>query len=74
MIMFVSQVVNGAVLPFVLLFMLFLINDRRLMGKYVNGPVLNFIAWITVVAMILLTLLMTADLFSPGVVGRVIGG
>jgi Mn2+/Fe2+ NRAMP family transporter len=74
MIMFISQVVNGVVLPFVLVFMLILINDRKLMGNHANGPVFNTIAWITVVVMIVLTLLMTIDLFSPGMVGRLIGG
>jgi Mn2+/Fe2+ NRAMP family transporter len=72
-IMFISQVVNGAVLPFVLTFMLLLINDKRLMGKYVNGHVFNLIAWITVGTMIILTLLMTVDLVIPGAVGRLIG-
>lgn len=72
-IMFISQVVNGAVLPFVLIFMLILINDGKLMGKYTNGPLFNTIAWITVVVMILLTLLMTVDLIAPGAIGRITG-
>ncbi|MFZ3209289.1 MAG: Nramp family divalent metal transporter [Geobacteraceae bacterium] len=72
-IMFLSQVVNGAVLPFVLIFMLMLINDRSLMGKYVNGPLFNLIAWITVIIMIALTLLMTIDLMVPGAVGKMFG-
>ncbi|RII25267.1 MAG: Mn transporter [Geobacter sp.] len=65
-IMFISQVVNGAVLPFVLIFMLKLINDHNLMGRYTNGPVFNIIASITVVVMIVLTALMTLDLTFPG--------
>ena len=69
-IMYISQVVNGAVLPFVLIFMQLLINNHRLMGKYVNGPVFNGIAWTTVVTMVLLTLLMTFDMILPGAVGR----
>ncbi|GAB7026233.1 Nramp family divalent metal transporter [Geotalea toluenoxydans] len=73
MIMFISQVVNGTVLPFVLIFMLLLINDKSLMGNHTNGLVFNFIAWITVVVMIGLTLLMTVDLLSPGAVGRIFG-
>jgi len=73
MIMFLSQVVNGAVLPFVLVFMLILINDRKLMGNYTNGHFFNLIAWITVVIMIVLTLLMTIDLLSPGLIGRLAG-
>ena len=32
-----SQVVNGVVLPFVLIFMLLLINKKELMGEYVNS-------------------------------------
>ncbi len=71
-IMYISQVVNGAVLPFVLVFMLKLINDRRLMGTYVNGPVFNIIAWVTVIIMIVLTLLMTFDMMVPGVLERLI--
>jgi Mn2+/Fe2+ NRAMP family transporter len=71
-IMYLSQVVNGAVLPFVLIFMQLLINNQRLMGKYVNGPVFNSIAWITVVTMVLLTLLMTFDMLAPGVLGRLL--
>jgi Mn2+/Fe2+ NRAMP family transporter len=73
MIMFLSQVVNGAVLPFVLVFMLMLINDKKLMGSYVNGHLFNLIAWVTVAIMIILTLLMTIDLISPGLIGRLLG-
>jgi NRAMP (natural resistance-associated macrophage protein)-like metal ion transporter len=72
-IMYFSQVVNGAVLPFVLIFMLWLINNRRIMGSYVNGPVFNVIAWVTVVIMIVLTLLMTFDVLFPGTFGRLLG-
>jgi Mn2+/Fe2+ NRAMP family transporter len=72
-IMFLSQVVNGAVLPFVLIFMLILINDKNLMGAYANGPFFNLIAWTTVAIMIVLTLLMTVDLLSPGLIGKLTG-
>jgi Mn2+/Fe2+ NRAMP family transporter len=51
-----SQVVNGVVLPFVLIFMLLLINKKELMGKYVNRPTFNAIAWVTTVVMIVLTI------------------
>ena len=57
-IMVLSQVVNGVVLPFVLIFMLLLTNDRELMGEHVNSRGFNIVAWITVVAMIVLTLAM----------------
>jgi NRAMP (natural resistance-associated macrophage protein)-like metal ion transporter len=47
-IMYYSQVINGAVLPIILVFMLLLINDKRIMGAYTNGPVMNIVAWLTV--------------------------
>jgi len=72
-IMYVSQVVNGAVLPFVLIFMLLLINDRRLMGEYVNGPVFNTVAWATVAIVLGLTLIMTADMVFPGLIAKMMG-
>ncbi|HEV2989840.1 MAG TPA: Nramp family divalent metal transporter [Candidatus Angelobacter sp.] len=50
-----SQVLNGLLLPPVLIFMLLLINKRRLMGKYVNGKVFNIIAWVTAIVIMALT-------------------
>ncbi len=37
--------VNGIVLPFVLVFMLLLINKRELMGEYTNSRLFNMVAW-----------------------------
>ena len=51
-----SQVVNGVVLPFVLIFMLLLINKKDLMGEYVNSRLFNVIAWGTTIIVIALTL------------------
>src|SRR5438309_5549243 len=51
-----SQVVNGVVLPFVLIFMLVLINKKELMGNYVNTPLYNVIAWVTTVIMTVLSI------------------
>jgi len=51
-----SQVVNGVVLPFVLIFMLLLINKKDLMGSYVNSRLFNWVAWATTVIMIGLTI------------------
>jgi NRAMP (natural resistance-associated macrophage protein)-like metal ion transporter len=72
-IMFLSQVVNGAVLPFVMVFILLLVNDKRLMGNYVNGPGFNLIAWITVITMTILTLFMTLEFVWKGTLQRVHG-
>jgi len=57
-VMAVSQAVNGIVLPFVLIFMLLLTNDRELMGEHINSRAYNIVAWITVVVMIALTLVL----------------
>ena len=53
-----SQVVNGVVLPFVLIFMLLLTNDREIMGDHVNSRGFNIVAWVTVVVVIVLTIAM----------------
>jgi Mn2+/Fe2+ NRAMP family transporter len=57
-IMYFSQVVNGMVLPAVLIFMLLLINDKKLMMGYRNGPIFNIIAWVTAIVMIGLTFIL----------------
>jgi len=57
-IMFLSQTLNGILLPFVLIFMLLLINDRAIMGAQVNSPAHNLIAWGTAALMVVLTLLL----------------
>ncbi|HSM85351.1 MAG TPA: Nramp family divalent metal transporter [Candidatus Limnocylindrales bacterium] len=54
-----SQVLNGILLPAILIYMLLLINKRRLMGKFVNSGVFNAIAWVTAVIIIFLTLIYT---------------
>ncbi len=54
-IMFYSQVINGALLPFVLIFMLILVNDPKIMGGYTNGKILNYISYITIVVLIFLS-------------------
>ena len=43
-------------LPFVLIFMLLLVNKKELMGDLTNTPLYNVIAWATVVIMIGLTI------------------
>ena len=57
-IMYVSQVINGIVLPVVLIFILLLVNDRNLMQNHTNGPVFNTVAWLTTAVMIALTVVL----------------
>ena len=61
-----SQVVNGAVLPFVLIFMLLLINKKELMGEFVNKSTFNIIAWATTVIMVVLTALLVYGQLTGG--------
>lgn len=57
-IMYWSQVVNGVALPAVIFFMLVLVNDRRLMGEYVNKPLQNIISGVTAVVLTALSIAM----------------
>lgn len=66
-VMLASQTLNGVLLPVILITMLNLINDKRLMGKYVNGRVFNGIAWIMVIALIILTAILVVTSFFPGI-------
>jgi NRAMP (natural resistance-associated macrophage protein)-like metal ion transporter len=62
-IMIFSQVLNGVLLPFILIFMLLLINKKELMGEYKNGPIFNAIAWTTAIVLIVMTAALVVSLF-----------
>ncbi len=64
-IIFYSQVFNGVLLPIVLVLMLLLINNKRLMGKWTNGPAFNAIAWAVAIIVAALTLISTAQIVFP---------
>src|SRR5215467_7955224 len=51
-----SQVVNGILLPFLLIFMLILVNKKDLMGEYRNSRAINIATWTTSAILILLSL------------------
>jgi Mn2+/Fe2+ NRAMP family transporter len=55
MILF-SQVINGVLLPIVLIFMILLTNNQRIMQEWTNSRFYNLASWITVVVMIGLSL------------------
>lgn len=59
LIMLFSQVLNGVLLPFVLIIILILINKKKLMGDYTNGPFFNWVSWGAVGLLIFITLLLT---------------
>jgi len=55
-----SQVINGVLLPFILIFMTLLINKTKLMREWVNSRFYNFVSWTSVALMIGLTLALVA--------------
>ena len=63
-LMITSQVINGVLLPFVLIAMLFLINNEKIMGQYVNSKFYNMVVWAVSVIIIMLTILMVVTSFG----------
>ena len=60
-----SQVINGMLLPVVLICMILLVNNKKIMGKYVNKPLNNIIGWGTITILIVLSVvLLVLPLFS----------
>jgi Mn2+/Fe2+ NRAMP family transporter len=53
-----SQVINGFLLPVVLICMIWLVNNKQIMGKYVNNPVNNLIGWATVSILVGLSIML----------------
>jgi Mn2+/Fe2+ NRAMP family transporter len=64
-IILVSQIMNGVLLPFVLVFMLVLVNRASLMGEHTNGRAYNLVAWATAVGLVVLTVLMVVTSLLP---------
>ncbi|MBI5195988.1 MAG: Nramp family divalent metal transporter [Nitrospirae bacterium] len=55
LLMILSSLLNGLLLPFVLIFALRLVNDKKIMGEYTNKRSRNLISWGTVIVIIALT-------------------
>jgi Mn2+/Fe2+ NRAMP family transporter len=53
-----SQVLNGMYLPVVLVCMMLLVNNKKIMGIYVNKPINNIIGWGAVIILIMLSLVL----------------
>ena len=62
-ILYLSQVANGILLPFILILMLFIINDRKIMGEYVNSKLFNYIAWATIIIVMSLSIVLLITSF-----------
>ena len=57
-IMMVSQVINGVMLPILLVCMVFIASDRHVMRGHANGRVWNSLTWLTIVAVTVFTIIM----------------
>jgi NRAMP (natural resistance-associated macrophage protein)-like metal ion transporter len=60
-IMLFSQAANGVLLPLILVLMLKLINDKSLMGEYVNSRGKNIAVWAQAIVMIILATTLTVQ-------------
>ncbi len=61
-----SQVLNAMLLPVVLISMILMVNNKMLMGRYVNNKFQNTVGWATTVLLIILTvLLVVPTVFAP---------
>lgn len=64
-IMIWSQDINGILLPFILIFVLKIINDKKIMGDNVNKPVGNIVSWITIGGIIAATIVLVVSTLFP---------
>lgn len=70
-VMLMTQVVNGVLLPPILIFMVLIANDRSLMGEYTNSRLFNVIAWIFTVFLVILALLLLTATLMPDLADKV---
>ncbi len=65
-LMVLSSFLNGILLPFVLIFALALVNNKRIMGEFTNSKGYNYISWATVIVLISLTTILLVMIIAPG--------
>jgi NRAMP (natural resistance-associated macrophage protein)-like metal ion transporter len=65
-VLLVTQVINGLLLPVILIAVLRLVNNREIMGAYVNGRLYNLGAWLTTIIVTLLSILYIVSALFPG--------
>jgi Mn2+/Fe2+ NRAMP family transporter len=59
------QVLAGIVLPSAIIFLQLLLNDKELMGDYVNKPWNNWVNWIIIIVLFILSLILAAQVVAP---------
>ena len=63
-VMFSAQVINGLLLPVILVFVMLLAGDRRLMGELVSGRINLVLGWLVTAVLILMSLVLVVSSFT----------
>lgn len=63
-VMIISQDINGILLPIILIFVMKIINDKKIMGEHTNKPIGNIISWLTIVGIIAATIVLVVSSFT----------
>ncbi len=72
-VMLASQVINGVLLPPILIFMVLIASNGLIMGKHVNKTWYNLVSWTFTIFLILLTLLLLLSTIAPSLLEYVLG-
>jgi len=73
-VMLASQVVNGVLLPPILIFMVLIANNQSIMGNYKNSGWYNVVAWMFTGLLIVLTLMLLLSSVAPAIMDTVMAG
>jgi NRAMP (natural resistance-associated macrophage protein)-like metal ion transporter len=71
-VMLTSQVINGVLLPPILIFMVLIANNKNIMGNYVNSSWYNVVSWAFTVVLIILTLMLLISTLMPEFMDKII--
>lgn len=72
-VMLLTQVINGILLPPILIFMMLIASKKSVMGEFVNTIFFNGVAWTFTAILIVLTLLLLAATLFPGLTAGLLG-
>jgi Mn2+/Fe2+ NRAMP family transporter len=64
-VMLFSQDINGILLPIILIFIMKIINSKKIMGEYTNKLVGNIISWLTIIGIIAATIVLVISSIWP---------
>jgi len=63
-VMFSAQVINGLLLPIILVFVMKLAADKRLMGDLVSGPINLALGWLVTGLLVVMSLILVVTAFG----------